>query len=195
MGGVGEFGLGLGQRGGRVTRTVASLAALGLLFAACAVPVRVETLGPDFTERTIVRMRGNVLPTPVHGIGAIELNPERIEHPLEPMAYALLVEVRAEGLRIRDGESLRLVLDGDTLRFERDPDVESWPALDPTVREQARYPVSDSVMVRLAAAEEVTVAVQGAARWEVRRLAGEPHERVRRWVQVYGVVAPTPPPP
>lgn len=169
-------------------RIVGSIGVIGLLLAACAVPVRVETLGPDFTERTVVRMRGNVLPTPVHGIGAIELNPERIEHPLEPMQYALLVEVRAEGLRIRDGESLQLVLDGDTLRFERDLDIESWPALDPTVREQARYPVSDTVMVRLAGAQEVLVGVWGAARWEVRRLAGEPQERVRRWVQVYGEV-------
>lgn len=166
------------------------IAALGVMLAACAVPVRVETLGPDFQERTVVRMRGNVLPTPVHGIGAIELNPERVEQPQEPMGYALLVEVRTEGLRIRDGESLRLVTGGDTLRLTRDSEAESWPHLDPTVREQARYPVSDSVMLRLAAASDVTVAVQGAARWEVRRLAGEALERVRRWVQVYGV-APT----
>src|SRR5690606_15755431 len=131
------------------------------------------TFGPDFQGVETIRLRGNVLPTPVGGIGAIELNAERRERPEQPFAYALLVEVRGEGLKIRGGESLRVMIGDDTVALRRDSAVTSWPRVDPTVREQARYPTPDSVMMRLAAAPQVRIAVAGAARWERRRLSDE----------------------
>ena len=77
-----------------VARTLVAIA----LLVGCAVPTRVDTLGPDFDGTRTVRMRGNVLPTPVDGIGAIELNAERVERADSSLRFALLVEVRAEGL-------------------------------------------------------------------------------------------------
>lgn len=155
------------------------------LLAACAVPLRVDTRGPDFQGVKTVRLRGNVLPTPVNGIGAIELNAERREIPGEPFEYALLVEVRAEGLRIREAESLRLALGGDTVLLRRDSTITVWPRVDPTVREQARYAAPDSVMMRLAAASEARIAVRGAGWWERRRLSDENLAVLRRWAQAY----------
>lgn len=127
-------------------------------------------------------MRGNVLPTPVNGMGAIELNVERTEMRDQPPIFALLVEVHAEGLRIRPGESLRLVLDGDSLAFVRDDAVRSWPRMDPTVREQARYASTDSVLLRLASAEEVRLNVRGAAWTEHRRLSEANLAAIREFV-------------
>lgn len=159
------------------------LAALALL-AACSVPTRVETLGPDFDGARTVRLRGNVLPTPLGGIGSIELNAERISRPEQPNEYALLVEVRAEGLRIRPGRSLRLTLGADTILLARDSLVDAWPRLDPSVQEQARYPAPDSLLRRLATASEVGMAVRGGW-WEQRRVPGENVEVLRDFVRLY----------
>jgi hypothetical protein len=158
-----------------------------LLVAACAVPVRVDTLGPDFEGARTVRLRGNVMPTPVAGIGPIELNAERIARPEQPNEYALLVEVRADGLRIRAGESLRLALDGDTVLLARDTLATTWPRLDPTVQEQARYPAPDSVLRRLATARDAAVEVRGAGWWEKRRPSAENLEVLRGFVALYVV--------
>jgi hypothetical protein len=155
------------------------------LLAACGVATRVDLLGPDFEGTRTLRMRGNVLPTPVDGIGAIELNAERVERPERPHEYALLVEVRAEGLRIRPGHSLRLVMDGDTIALARDSVATSWPRVDPTVQEQARYATPDSVMLRLGAAEAVRIGVRGAGWWEARRLSAENLETLRGFVRLY----------
>lgn len=154
-----------------------------VVLAACGVRTQVDTLGPDFEGQRTVRMRGNVLPTPVDGIGAIELNAERVERPEQPPAFALLVEVRAEGLAIRPGMSLRLILDGDSLALARDSTVTTWPRVDPSVREQARYPAADSVMRRLAAAEDVRIALRGAAWWERRRLSAANLQTLRDFVE------------
>jgi len=162
---------------------------LGLLLAvgaaACAVPTRVDVRGPDFQGVTATRLRGNVLPTPPTGIGAIELNAERLERPEEPFEYALLVEVRAEGLRVQNGESLEVVLGRDTVRLTRDSTTTFWARVDPTVREQARYPAPDSLLMRLASAPDVVVAVRGAGWWERRRLSEENRAVLSRWAQVY----------
>lgn len=158
------------------------LIAAVLLCAGCGVATRVETLGPDFDGTRTVRMRGNVLPTPLNGMAAIELNVERTDVRDQPPAFALLVEVHAEGLRIRSGESLRLVLDGDTLAFARDDAIRSWPRTDPTVREQARYASSDSVLLRLASAEEVRLNLRGAAWTEHRRLSEANRAAIREFV-------------
>lgn len=156
-----------------------------LLLGACGVRAQVSTFGPDFEGARTLRMRGNVLPTPVNGIGAMELNAERVERPEQPFEYALLVEVRAEDLRIRSGASLRLEIDGETLLLTRDSAETSWPRVDPTVQEQARYPTADSVMLRLAAAREARVAVRGSGWWEERRLSPANLEALRGFVTMY----------
>lgn len=155
-----------------------------VLAGACAVPTRVDTLGPDFDGARTVRLRGNVLPTPVGGVGAIELNAERVSRPERPHEYALLVEVRAEGLRIRPGRSLRLMLGPDTILLARDSLVEAWPRLDPSVQEQARYPAPDSLLRRLATASEVRMAVRGGW-WEQRRVPAENLEVLGGFVRLY----------
>lgn len=162
------------------------LAALALV-AACGVATRVDTVGPVFDGTRWLRMRGNVLPTPVDGIGAIELNAERVERTEQPVEYALLVEVRAQGLRIRPGRSLRLVVDGDTIMLARDSLATSWPRVDPTVQEQARYFASDTVMLRLGGAREARMAVRGAGWWEARRLSAENLETLRNFVRLHVV--------
>lgn len=156
-----------------------------LLVGACAVAVEVDQFGPDFDGSTATRMRGNVLPTPVEGIGAIELNAERVTWPERPEEYALLVEVRAQGLRIRSGKSLRLVMDGDTTLLARDSTATYWMRVDPTIEEQARYPASDIQMRRLAGAAEVRMAVRGAGWWEERRLSPQNLEVLRGFVGLY----------
>lgn len=148
----------------------AAVAALLVAVAACAVPTRIDMRGPDFDGARTTRLRGNVLPTPVGGIGAMELNAERVTRPEQPSEYALLVEMRVDGLRIRQGNSLRLTLDGDTVLVARDSLATSWTRLDPTVQEQARYPAPDSLLQRLARSRDVSVAVRGAGWWESRRL-------------------------
>lgn len=156
-----------------------------LLVGACAVAVEVDQFGPDFDGSTATRMRGNVLPTPVEGIGSLELNAERVVEPERPDEYALLVEVRAQGLRIRSGRSLRLVMDGDTALLARDSMATYWTRVDPTIEEQARYPASDTLMRRLAGADEVRMAVRGAGWWEERRLSPENLEVLRGFVGLY----------
>lgn len=156
-----------------------------LLLGACAVAVEVDRFGPDFDGSIATRMRGNVLPTPIEGIGAIELNAERVTWTERPNDYALLVEVRAQGLRIRPGQSLRLVTDGDTVLLARDSTATHWPRVDPTIEEQARYPASDTLMRRVAGADGVQLAVRGAGWWEERRLSPENLEVLREFVHLY----------
>lgn len=164
-------------------RRLGPLVVAGLV--ACAVPTRVDVRGPDFQGVTATRLRGNVLPTPPTGIGAIELNAERLERPEEPFEYALLVEVRAEGLRVQNGESLEVVVGRDTVRLTRDSTATFWARVDPTVREQARYPAPDSLLMRLASASDVLIAVRGAGWWERRRLSDANRAVLSRWAQVY----------
>lgn len=156
-----------------------------VLLLACGIPTRVDTLGPDFDGKRTIRLRGNLLPTPLGGIGAIELNAERIERPEQPAEYALLVEVRGEKLRIREGQSLRVMIDGDTVALARDSLARSWPRVDPTIEEQARYAVADSVLRRFGRAAEVRIAVRGAGWWERRRLSPENLETLRTFAERY----------
>lgn len=138
--------------------------------------------GPDFDGTRTLRMRGNLVPTPTGGVAAIEFNAERRERPGEPFEHALLVEVRGEALRIRPGPSLHLILEGDTLELERDGAATAWLRVDPSVTEQARYPASDSVMLRLAAAPAVEVGVRAGGWWERRRLSDRNLRVLREWV-------------
>ena len=147
-----------------------------LLLVACAVPLRVDQRGPDFDGTRTLRMRGNLVPTPVNGMAALEVNAERRERPGEYFQHALLIEVRGEALRMRQGPSLQLMIGGDTVELVRDSTVTSWLRVDPTVSEQARFPASDSVMLRLASADAAEVAVRAAGWWERRRLSP------RRWL-------------
>lgn len=155
---------------------------LCLLLAACAVPLRVDQRGPDFDGTRTLRMRGNVVPTPMGGVATLELNAERRERPGEPFHHALLVEVRGEALRIRPGASLHLILGGDTLELTRDSTTTAWLRVDPSVTEQARYPASDSVMLRVAAAPAVEFGVRAGGWWERRSLSARNLEVLREWV-------------
>lgn len=157
---------------------------------ACA-PVRtIDTVGPDFAGRTTIRQRGNLLPTPAGAIAVIEINLERVETMDEaPPGYAILLEVHSDEFRIRRDEPLRLIMAGDTVVLPHDSVMAAWPRLDPTVREQARYPAGDSVLVRLAGAEEVRVRVRGAAWIEERRLSEANLASIREFVGRYVSVA------
>ena len=157
--------------------------ALALLIG-CAVPLRVDQRGPGFDGARTERMRGNLVPTPVNGVAALEFNAERVERAGERFQHALLVEVRGEALRIRPGPSLRLVLGGDTVALTRDTAVVSWLRVDPTVSEQARFPAPDSVMLRLAGADAAEISVRAGGWWERRRLSQRNLEVLREWVAV-----------
>lgn len=166
---------------------------IGLVLCAsfgCA-PVRtIDTVGPDFAGRTSVRQRGNLLPTPTGEAAAIEFNLERVETMDEaPPVYAILLEVHSEEFGIRRDEPLQLIVAGDTMRLPHDSVMVSWPRLDPTVREQARYPAGDSLLVRLADADDVRVRVRGAAWTGTRRLSEANLASVREFVARYVGVA------
>jgi hypothetical protein len=163
-----------------------------LLCAGCGVATRIDTIGPGFDGTRIVRMRGNVLPSPVGGVGPIELNAEWVERREQPSEFALLVEVHSDELRIRAGESLRLVLDGDTFGLRRDSATTSWPRLDPTVGEQARYVTTDSLLLRLAGAQDTRVTVRGAAWTEQRRLSQRNLEAIRSCIDEHVVLEAEP---
>ena len=92
------------------------------------------------------------------------------------------MEVRGEALRIRPGPSLHLVMEGDTIELTRDASATAWLRVDPTVTEQARYPASDSVMLRLAAARAVEFGVRAGGWWERRRLSERNLQVLREWV-------------
>lgn len=161
----------------------AVISALVLAGSACGLPVRVDTLEPGFDGTRIVRMRGNVLPTPLRGGGEMELNVERVERPGQEPEHALLVEVGSPNLRLREGERLLLMVDGDTMWVDRDSLAGPWTRFDRSVGEQARYPVEEAALRRLLAGRAVQVSVRAAAWWERRALSPGNLATIRSFVE------------
>lgn len=154
-----------------------------LLGVGCGVPARVETLAPRFDGTRVVRLRGNLLPTPATASGGLELNVERVDRRDQEPEFALLLGLHTDRVRVRPGESLLLLIGRDSVALRRDLRVPEWDHLEGPVREQARYPCDAELLRRLADASEARIVVAGAAWRERRRLSAGNLAAIQRFVR------------
>jgi hypothetical protein len=98
----------------------------------------------------------------------MELNVERVDRGDAAPEFALLVEIHTGSVRIRQGASLQIAVDGDSLVLDLDAQARSWWSSSPVRGEQARYPCDPALLRRLGAADTVSIVVLGTA-WRERR--------------------------
>jgi hypothetical protein len=130
----------------------------------------IKTIKDEFEGHTIDRMYSNYLSggVPLLDDATIELNVSRFESKLGNVSYSLIVRYSGEGwLFIDEGNSLILLIDGESISFMGDGSISSRKVIMGSIVEEfAYYETSTDMIKKIANAQEVRIKIKGKGKRE-----------------------------
>lgn len=114
----------------------------------------------EFDGYTIDRMQGNNIH---YGVNPIWLNAQRYISKYGIRSYNLIIETaRSSWLFIEEGNSLTLLLDGETMRFYGDGSREHREVEESSCWETAFYPITEDQLKKIASSKEIKLKLVGS---------------------------------